>query len=50
MNLKWPFNLKDVVKLLNDRKDIKDLNKSVKDDYWKFFESKSAKIKMKKHL
>lgn len=50
MNLEWPFNLKDIVRLLNDRKDIKDLNKSVKDDYWKNFENKSAQIKMKKNL
>lgn len=49
MNLKWPFDLKDVVKLLNNRKDIRDLNESVKDNYWKNFESKSTKIKMKKN-
>lgn len=48
MNLKWPFDLKDVVKLLNNRKDIQDLNKSVKDIYWKNFENKSTEIKMKK--
>jgi spore coat polysaccharide biosynthesis protein SpsF len=50
MNLKWPFNLNDIVRLLNKRKDIRDLNKSVKDKYWKNFESKSAKIKLKKYI
>lgn len=48
MNLKWPFSLKDIVKLLNNRKDIRDLNESVKNTYWKNFESKSTEIKMKK--
>jgi spore coat polysaccharide biosynthesis protein SpsF len=50
MNLKWPFNLTDIVRLLNKRKDIRDLNKSVKDKYFKNFESKSAKIELKKNI
>ena len=48
VNLKEPFNLKDIVNFLNSRKDIRDLNKGVKEIYWKNFEKKSAKVKMKK--
>jgi spore coat polysaccharide biosynthesis protein SpsF len=50
MNLKWPFNLIDIVRLLNKRRDIRDLNKSVKDKYLKNFENKSAKIELKKNI
>ena len=47
INLKEPFNLKDIVNFLHRRKDIQDLNKEVKEIYWKNFEKKSTKIKMK---
>jgi len=46
-NIKKPLGLKKIIKFLNSRKDIKDLNKGVKEIYWKNFEKKSAKIKMK---
>jgi len=46
INLKEPFSLKDIVNFLHNRKDIQDLNKGVKDIYWKNFERKSIKIEM----
>jgi spore coat polysaccharide biosynthesis protein SpsF len=49
MNLKWPFNLKDIINFLDARKDIQDLNKNIKDKYWKNFEINSTKIQMKKN-
>ncbi|NNL59252.1 MAG: hypothetical protein HKP31_07325 [Nitrosopumilus sp.] len=46
-NLKKPFDLRDVLDFLHSRKDINDLNRNIKDDYWKNFKKKSTKIKMK---
>ena len=46
-NLRWPFELSDIIKLLNNRKDIKNLNQSVKEMYWKNFENNSAKVILK---
>lgn len=46
-NLNEPFSLRDILDFLHSRKDIKDLNSNVKDTYWKNFEKKSTKIKMK---
>ena len=48
INLKEPFNLKDIVNFLHSRKDVQDLNKDVKEIYWKNYEKKATKIKMKK--
>ena len=48
VNLKEPFNLKDIVNFLHSRKDIQDLNKEVREIYWENFKKKSVKIKMKK--
>ena len=39
-NLKEPFNLKDIINFLHDRKDLQDLNKKVEKHYWKNFEKK----------
>ena len=47
INLEKPFDLKKIIKFLNSRKDIKNLNKDVREMYWKNFEKKSTKIKMK---
>lgn len=46
-HLNQPFNIKDIVNFLNERRDIKDLNKGIRDEYWKNFEKKSTKIKMR---
>jgi len=46
-NLKPGFELKDIIHFLNTRKDIRDLNKHVKNTYWKNFEEKSTKVKLK---
>ena len=48
-NLKWPFDLIDIIKLLNNRPDIKNLNNSVKEVYWKNFENNSTKVTFKKN-
>ena len=48
-NLKWPFDLIDIIKLLNNRQDIKNLNNSVKEVYWKNFENNSTKVTFKKN-
>ena len=39
---------KDIVNFLHSRKDVQDLNKDVKEIYWKNYEKKATKIKMKK--
>ena len=46
-NVRFPYKLKDIIKFLNDRKDIKELNEKVKEKYWKNFEKMSSKIEMK---
>lgn len=46
-NVKEPFNLKDIIKFLLERKDILELNKGVKEIYWKNFKKKTTKLKMK---
>jgi spore coat polysaccharide biosynthesis protein SpsF len=47
-NIKFPYKLEHIIEFLNERKDIKELNKKVKEEYWKNFDKKSSKIEMKK--
>ena len=46
-NVNEPYKLKDIIRFLRERKDIRELNEEVKEEYWKNFKEKSSKLDMK---
>jgi spore coat polysaccharide biosynthesis protein SpsF len=46
-NLKEPFSLKDIVRLLHANPELQKLNENLKDVYMQNFNSKAAKVKLK---
>ena len=46
-NLREPFSLKDIVRLLRAKPELRKLNENLKDIYMQNFNSKAAKVKLK---
>ena len=46
-NLQEPFSINDILKLLNKKPELKNINKNLVEIYKKNFESKSTKVKMR---